>query len=288
MQIHAARFALVCAAAALAATLAAPPAFARPNLYLSSDVGFNVLPSFSTSGSDNDPGTGNDPAFTDNQGNPFTFQPGGTSWTNDFKSGTGSLAGFAAGIRLGKYYRLEAEYFYRASSHNDRSNLAITGLAAGLDEIEFARLEERIGGVESHGFAVNGYRDFPVETWTPYLGFGIGFATTALDYHLLAARTDPVTDPASVSGRTTSVSTELEDTSALLQFLIGVDQAVTDSITLGLKLRYALFLSDFEDGGAFDRLRSHASRVGEQDVAFRFSSDELDFWGFGLNIKYNF
>ncbi len=263
------------------------PTSASAGFYLSSDLGLNIQPAFDTDGSDNDPGTGNDPAFTGDDGSRFTYMPGGTDWSNDFDAATGLLTSAAIGFGFGDFYRIEAEYLYRHSAHHDRSDLNITNLASGLRMMEFERLEERIGGISAHGLSFNAYFDYPIEKWKPYLGFGVGFTRTEIDYHLLASRT-AIASPESVRGRTTAVTTKLDDISATLQFLLGIDRQISDQMTLGIKVRYVLPLSDFEDDGSYDQLRSHGSRVGDQDVAYRFSSDGLSFWGISFNIKYDF
>lgn len=70
--------------------------------------------------------------------------------------------------------------------------------------------------------------------------------------------------------------------------LFGVDWALTESTSFGVKVRWVGF-DTFQDGGAWDRLRSHASELrldGSEPVAYEIKLDDLDLFGVGLALKY--
>ena len=81
----------------------------------------------------------------------------------------------------------------------------------------------------------------------------------------------------------------MSDTLFGYQALAGLDYQVSDPVTIGLKFRWADF-GEFEDESAYDRLRSHASVAGNPPVPVTYyvKTDDIQFWGVSLNMKYQF
>lgn len=73
------------------------------------------------------------------------------------------------------------------------------------------------------------------------------------------------------------------------QVLAGVDYQLSDPVSLGLKFRYADF-GDLEDESACTQLRGHASVAGNppRPVTYYIQTDDIQFWGVSLNMKYAF
>ena len=81
----------------------------------------------------------------------------------------------------------------------------------------------------------------------------------------------------------------MTDTLFGFQALAGVDYQVSEPLTIGLKFRYAMF-GEFEDESEYTRLRGHASVAGNsrKPVAYYIRTDDIEFWGVSLNMKYQF
>ena len=81
----------------------------------------------------------------------------------------------------------------------------------------------------------------------------------------------------------------MTDTLLGFQALAGVDYQVSEPLTIGLKFRYAMF-GEFEDDSEYTRLRGHASVAGNslKPVSYYIRTDDIEFWGVSLNMKYQF
>lgn len=289
--------------------------------YLSSDLGLNFAPSLNTIGGDNDRASRYDeyinPNYATTEGyNPH--RPGiGDSWKNEFDSAQGILAGAAVGYRLRDRYpdrllgrfRLELEYFFRSSEYDQ----TVQDISVGEQTTEKATGEsesglERVGSVASHNLFWSLYFDFPNDEsrFTPYVGLGIGAGFTDMDYGALYKR---FSDPDFINtgngylfgealaeyknrlaGTATSEQTELSDTLFGYQVLFGVDYALTDGVSLGIKGRWVPW-DGFSDGGSYDQLRSHPSNLrldGSEPVTYRIKTDDIGIIGVSLNLKYHF
>ena len=92
-----------------------------------------------------------------------------------------------------------------------------------------------------------------------------------------------------LAGTTTYGRAKLSDTLFGYQVIAGVDYQVSEPVSIGLKFRWADF-GEFEDGREWDKLRSHPSsnrRPGDP-VRYIMSTDDIQFWGVSLNMKYQF
>ena len=82
----------------------------------------------------------------------------------------------------------------------------------------------------------------------------------------------------------------LSDVLLGFQVLFGVDYAVTEATSLGLKGRWVRFGS-FSDDFIWYPLRSHPPYLrldGSEPVSGRLKTDDVEFFGISVNLKYRF
>ncbi len=283
-------------------------ALAKDGPYIAMDLGVAVGSGLDTRSSDNDFPTTCD-QFIDP--NTRCTTPSNERWTSKFDGGTGVLAGLAVGYRW-RNFRIEGEYFHRNATHDSTNEPSFGGVNIKLSN-EIAESEEAIDDVLSHNFFTNLYYDFTTSSkWTPYLGFGLGFARVSLDHF---ARFTRSSDPADIStfdgggatppgggtglpaaqlnqtlaGTTTIGRSNLSDTLFGYQAIAGVDYRVSEPVTIGLKFRWADF-GEFKDGDEYQQLRSHDSTnsIGGPRVRYQVATNDIEFWGLSLNMKYHF
>lgn len=237
-------------------------------------------------------------------------------WQNNFDSATGILAGAAVGYSFGAQnpngslggLRVELEYFYR-QSNNDESSAIPSAAGESGDKLaqELVQTYDRIGSMDSHNIFGNVYYDFAnTSRFTPYIGIGGGVGVTNMEYGSLWQRNSDASRITTGAGlpnaqeiqqnlaNTGSVEdTMLSDTLWGLQILFGVDYAMTDAMSLGLKGRWVRFDSfDSGDGSlVWDPLRGHPPnlrRDGSEPVSGAISTNNIQFFGISLNLKYHF
>ncbi len=249
---------------------------AGSGLYLSSELGANFAPSVDTTGSSNDRASVCD-EFINPMFSTVTQTPGYASynctgpnrgatgdWKNKFDRAEGILAGAALGYRLSDKYpdsllgrfRLELEYFYRNSEYDETSDIPGAAGESGdklVQEIRTAT--DRIDSITSHNLFGNLYFDFVNSSrFTPYVGFGVGVGFTDMDYGSVWTRNSDVNRITTeeglpnaaeirqnLAGTSSFAHTELSDTLFGYQVLFGVDYALTESISLGVKGRWIHF-----------------------------------------------
>ena len=92
-----------------------------------------------------------------------------------------------------------------------------------------------------------------------------------------------------LAATTTSKQAELHDRPTGYQVLGGVDYAMSDAVSLGIKGRWVRFAAEDIE---WERLRSHASQLrlaGSKPVRFRIRTDgALSFVGVSLAMRYTF
>ncbi len=283
-------------------------AWAKDGWYMGMDLGFTMAPEMDVAGRDNDVKTTCDRIIDMNASCTRTGSEG-DSWMNPVDGGTGILAGFSLGYRLGAF-RGEGEYFYRTATHDSRSPTQVTD--ENLRRKFIDELENVDGGVDdvlSHNFFANLYYDFNMNSrFTPYIGVGVGVAQVSMDYFKRWQRSP---DPRCIStfpdggsgcnatnagdqrnqklaGTTTIADRKLTDTLFGYQLLAGMDYQVSDPVSIGVKFRWADF-GEFEGGAEWDQLRSHDSHNGDDvRVRYKVMTDDIQFWGVSLNMKYAF
>ena len=257
-------------------------------LYVSQELGINFTPSLGMEGDANDFGS-----ICDEYVNPFTelmpvfcSAPDSpfTAWTNTFDGGGGILAGGAVGYGFGDAGRLrvELEYFFRETVHNETSAAQGSGrVTVAKFDGEVVAADGRIGSVTSHNVFANLFVDFANRSRvTPYVGVGVGVGFTSVDHGVSWLRNndpdlitsviryfpeDRLDDLRMVQQNLASTAsvgqTELADRLFGYQMLFGLDYAVTESVSLGFKGRRTAF-GTFTDSTALDWLRSHPLALG--------------------------
>ncbi len=215
-------------------------------------------------------------------------------WENNFDLDNGPLLGLNVGHSWSSGLRLEAEYFYRQHDGEDSQ----FGTIAGGKDAEFSEMTERLDNFHGHQFFGNVYYDFHnvLPKAIPYIGGGIGVIVAKVDY---SAKFHRNSDPEimkqygrhpDAAGTLTSEDKKLSDSLWGYQLMAGIDYPLTESLLLGVKVRYVDFSSDFKDGDSWDKLRGHESTIepGGAEVRYKLKTDDLDFWGVSLNLKHFF
>ena len=299
---------------ALAGTaLVSGVASAQPasGFYLSQEIGLNLAPPVQLLGNSNDRASRCDefinPRFAEVLGCTDPNRGSGAGWKTAYDRAAGLLAGLAAGYRFGERLRVEAEWFHRESEYDQTSPVAsATGDTFAKLGGEIQRAEDRVGSVSSRNVFANAYVDFPsASRMTPYVGAGVGIGLTELDYGDLWARNP---DPAAITtaaglpneaevrrnlaATTTSKQAELHDRLTGYQVLGGADYALSDAVSLGVKVRWVRFGGFTAEDIEWERLRSHESQLrldGSEPVTFRLRTDgALSFVGVSLAMRYTF
>ena len=221
-----------------------------------------------------------------------------------FDGGSGILAAAALGYRRGNL-RVEGEYFYRTAAH-DSTDVPYDPAASydPLADLAYDTVEDAVDDVLSHNIFANLYRDFPSDSrWTPYVGFGVGVASVSVEYRTLWQRTHILEDIVifdpdgergeelnrTLLGATTTGSEKLRDTLFGVQALAGLDYHVGETVTVGLKFRWARF-GEFDDDAHYERLRGHASVAGNPPVpvGYYVQTDDIEFVAVGIAMRYQF
>lgn len=307
--------------------LATHPARAGSGFYLSGELGVNFASGLNMTGTSNDRASVCDefinPMFAtvtqtagyENYNCTGADRGSGNYWNNGFDSAEGILAGAALGYRLGGKHpdsvwgrlSLELEYFFRGTEYDQTSNVPGAGGATD-DKLaqEIRRATDRIGNVTAHNVFANLYFEFPNSSrYTPYVGIGVGAGYTDIDYGSVWARNpdvNAITTGAglpnvdeirrNLAGSTSSAQAELSDTLFGYQALFGVDYALTESITLGVKGRWVNFDSFIEeDRFVWDPLRSHGPNLRRdlsEPVSGSVEIEDSKMFVVSANLKYRF
>ena len=293
----------------MALVICAGPVFAKDGFYMGMDLGIAVAPEMDvqTGGLDDWSSTDVPATRCDRTINPDGLQVPSGDCSDDpppwgplaesFDGGSGVLAGLAVGYRIGNF-RAEGEYFYRNANHDSTDNPYPEGIGAG-----YKTIEDAVDDVFSHNFFANLYYDYHSDSkFTPYVGLGVGLAQVSVGYRTLWQR---ATDPGEITvfergvpgeelnqklvGALTYDRARMSDMLFGYQVLAGVDYQVSDPLSIGLKFRWADF-GEFEDESAYTELRGHASVAGNppRPVTYYIRTDDIQFWGVSLNMKYHF
>ena len=221
-------------------------------------------------------------------------------------------AGFAGGVALGyslDRLRFEIEFLNRNQGTDSvalrtaRGNVALTG-----KDSEWAiPPSERISEFRARQVFANAYYDFKGDSaWTPYAGAGVGWARTRLRYTSSLRRKPEQeylavvslqegwpegSEPAqrAAAGTLSYMETEVSDDLFGFQALAGVDYALSEKVSLGLKARWARF-EDLKDDALWDLIRSHEPVQADGVTPFtsRLEFDDIEYWGVTLALKYRF
>ncbi len=236
-------------------------------------------------------------------------------WKNDFDGVTGLLAGAAVGYSFQERYpdnvlgqlRLELEYFFRNSEYDQTSDVhSAEGESGDKLAQEIVRAVDRISSITSHNLFGNLYFDFVNNSrFTPYLGVGGGIGFTDMEYGLMWARNfdaNRITTGEglpnaqeirqNLAGTASVAETVLNDTPVGFQVLWGVDYALTESMSLGVKGRWVSFGSFSDDVILEDPpLRGHVPnlrRDGSEPVSGSAAFESIGMFGVSVNLKCHF
>ena len=220
-----------------------------------------------------------------------------------FDGGAGILAGMVLGYRV-RNLRIDGEYFYRSTTH-DSTAIPYGPNYDPTTDPTLDMVQDAVDDVMSHSVFANLYYDFRSESkLTPYVGIGIGFADTSVEYRTLWHRTNilgpdnMIFEPAGVReealnrsllGTNTIDRARLSDTLIGWQAIAGLDYQVSAPVTLGVKFRWVGF-GEFHDESEYDYLRSHASVAGNPPVPVTYyvRTNDLRFLAVSLDMKYRF
>lgn len=170
---------------------------------------------------------------------------------NGFELGEGILAGVQAGYVL-RALRIEVE-FYRRGQSGAFLPMVIPGDAK---QVEFVERSEKISDFRTDNLFANLFYDFRgmlSPNATPYLGVGAGLARQKLFYSAVSVRTNDrermwqLGRNSHAAGLASLTDVGLSDRIFSYQFLAGVDYAVDERFSAGLKLRYRR-VGEFLDG----------------------------------------
>ena len=215
---------------------------------------------------------------------------------NSFELGTGFLGGVSVGYALDRF-RVEFEYVNR--SHGGDSSLwkfggnVISGKIPEVSEIDPP--SEHVSDFSAHQFFVNAYYDFLNDSrWTPYVGAGVGWARTSLDYETrflrkTVAQGYPSDQPQAAAGTLSLLDAGFTDTLFGFQFLGGLDYALTDKVSVGMKARWASF-QDLEGDTVWDLIRSHRPVRADGTTPFdsNLTFSDMQYWALSVGLKYAF
>ena len=219
-----------------------------------------------------------------------------TLTTNSFDLGTGFLGGVSVGYALDRF-RVEFEYLNRSHSGDSLpwrfGGTVIDGKIPEVSEIDPP--SERVSDFSAHQFFVNAYYDFLNDSrWTPYVGAGVGWAHTSLDYQARFLRRTidqgyPDDKPPAAAGTLSLLDTGLTDTLFGFQFLGGLDYALTEKVSIGMKARWASF-QDLEGDTVWDLIRSHRPVRADGTTPFdsKLTFSDIQYWALSVGLKYAF
>ena len=295
--------------------------------YLGSELGAHVVPALGITGLSNDRASVCDefinPQYAtvtqtaEYEAYNCTGPDRRNDWVNQFARATGSQASWVLGYRFGadasgprwRHVRTEMEYFYRATAYDQ--TVAVPG--SGSDSVTADKLNQEIqtatdylGRVTSHTLFANLYWDVRTRSrLTPYVGVGVGIGSTAVAYGSLWSRNANPTAITTGEGlpneddirqnlaaTTSSLQGIQSDKLVSQQVLVGVNYALTEGLSVGVKGRWvhgAAFESD--DALVWDPLRSHVPnlrRDGSEPVSGQLLTDASTLWDVGLSLTYHF
>lgn len=250
---------------------------------------------------------------TDEEG--MTFQPPTdaactrdtprTIYTADFDPGIGFAGALSAGYTLDNL-RFEVEYLHRRQGDDSSLLPGTTDVTRGKGREWLQPPSAGISDFQANQLFVNVYYDFRNDSpWTPYLGAGLGWARTSLRYENLYIRKsgqaylDAVSDqdwPADAdpvkleaAGTVSYLNTRISKDLFGFQFLGGLDYALTERVSIGLKGRWARFQSIRHDA-VWNGIRSHAPVLADGVTPYRvrIKLDNVEYWGMTIGLKYHF
>ncbi len=285
MKLAAAAFLLA------AAPLLSADAAEMDGWYGGMELGVAMSPGIALTGYDNDyVNSGTCDGFLGGDPSADGCSERGNDWANKFDGAAGVLSGLALGYHF-RDFRIEGEYFFRTAAYDDENEPSFTGVTNLKAFREVITAAVRVGSLTSNNLFINAYYDIPLGAKTkfrPYVGAGAGWSRVSLDYSANFTRSTNLEGP--LAGTATVAKETLSDDMFGYQLIAGVDYPLGDRVTLGLKFRWADYGEFKVDGKSWDRLRSHASLTGPggDQILYELKTDDIQFWGLSLALKYRF
>ena len=226
--------------------------------------------------------------------------------SNGFSPGLGFTGGLSAGYAFG---RPRIEFEYRAGTQGgDVSPLieSTTNQAVVSKALEWSPASpptESISNYRVHQVFANLYFDFPNDSrWTPFLGAGAGMARTDLRYtrRLVRKTLDqgyqdvepPLTladRPAAAAGTVSLLQPDLSGRLPGFQVLGGLDYALGERTSIGLKAHWSRF-GELAQDVTWSVIRSHEPVRADGSTPFTGTVrvNSFTYWGVTLGLKYRF
>ncbi len=234
-----------------------------------------------------------------------TTTPKDPIYTADFDLNTGFAGALSAGYTLDNL-RFEVEYLHRRQDGDSSLLPGTTDVTRGKGREWLEPPSASISDFQANQLFLNAYYDFRNDSpWTPYLGAGLGWARTSLRYgnhymrkngqdYLEAVKdqgwpdnTDAVKLEA--AGTTSYLNTRISKNLFGFQFLGGLDYALTEKVSIGLKGRWARF-QNIRHNAVWNKIRGHAPVLADGVTPYRvrIKLDNVEYWGMTLGLKYHF
>ena len=225
-----------------------------------------------------------------------------TIYTADFDPGLGFAGALSAGYTLDNL-RFEVEYLHRRQGDDSSLLPGTTDVTRGKGREWLQPPSAGISDFQANQFFMNAYYDFRNDSpWTPYLGAGLGWAHTSLRYgnfyirqsgqaYLDAVSEQDWPDPVKLqaAGTVSYLNTRISKNLFGFQFLGGLDYALTERISIGLKGRWARF-QNVRHNAVWNSIRSHEPVLADGVTPYRvqIKLDSIAYWGMTIGLKYHF
>lgn len=225
-----------------------------------------------------------------------------TIYTADFDPGLGFAGALSAGYTLDNL-RFEVEYLHRRQGDDSSLLPGTTDVTRGKGREWLQPPSASISDFQANQLFMNAYYDFRNDSpWTPYLGAGLGWARTSLRYGNFYQRKsgqaylDAVSDqnwPLPVkreaAGTVSYLNTRISKNLFGFQFLGGLDYALTERVSVGVKGRWARF-QNVRHHAVWNSIRSHEPVLADGVTPYRvrIKLDSIAYWGMTIGLKYHF
>ncbi len=230
----------------------------------------------------------------------------GDSWTVPFDAAWGTFGSAFAGYRFTSFIRAELEYVLRINNYGERSPVT-TAQGVNADKLsdELFLAEEWLGTVSSLGLLANVHFDLNLIEGPilPYLGVGIGFGDTKVDYGSVWSRSPDPDDirtgrdqpnaeeiAMNLAGVASSGHATMRETLLAFQMIAGAEYFVQEKISFDLRARLMLS-QEFRGIIVWNPLRSHVPNIrkdGSEPVRGVMTTDDLSALVLSFGMKYYF
>ena len=220
-------------------------------------------------------------------------------WSDSFDRGSENVMGLQVGYAW-ENWRLEAEL----TRQNLAGGMGVPGYTdlhpEATKAAEFLESNQAMRNIRSTGIWANAYYDFNTNSITgaklrPFVGLGVGWQETAMDYSALWHRNpDPEVLKSlgkipEAAGTLSLVRSEtLKDQNPAAQAMVGLDYSIRKNVSVGIQAQYSKTLGEFsESKEQYDVLRSHPSLTspGGEPTGYTVEVPEMDSLGVRMNVK---